>query len=490
MRSEIILRPGSILLCILACVAPASGELSLQDYQSLVKAKNYSFIGSGQQKAGAQGRRREADLVFSPTLFSSAQAESDKKTQVMPGVPNLVNYNELDTENYSVGVSQSFRTGTKAKLYYSLDHYNYHYSSQPDFAYYEGSPVLELTQPLWQNARGAADRAGEESVRAQAESDVWSAEHELRGLLAKAERAYWGLAVARELVSVRAKAQDEAQAIYDYLEKRTKMNLSDKSDLLQATASLGTARLNLRTARYDEASAERTFRACANMAADEVVPELTALDWEKVRDIPEPGGILEGRADVKAAEASARATAADARGQAEKDKPALDMKVSYALNGHDSDFRAGTADSFGWSKPTMLAGLSFSIPFDYAAAKAAGAGALKKEKAAALLYQQKLLDQESERRDLVAKLGDARERLRLSYAIEEAQRVKMEHEKSRLKEGRTTTYQVLTFEQDYTNAQYGRVSAAEEVLATMADLKLYVRSDAPGPRSATAPEKE
>ncbi|HAN03948.1 MAG TPA: TolC family protein, partial [Elusimicrobia bacterium] len=75
----------------------------------------------------------------------------------------------------------------------------------------------------------------------------------------------------------------------------------------------------------------------------------------------------------------------------------------------------------------------------------------------------------------------------LSYTIEEAQRAKLEYEKQRLKEGRTTTYQVLTFEQDYTNAQYTRVSAAAQVLSTLANLKLYVQA---GSNPAIAGSKE
>lgn len=482
MHPKINTRHASILLLLsVVCAAPTFAEMSLDEYLGRVKEKNYSYTGSGQQKAGAEGRRREAELVFSPSLFSEAQLKSDKKTQVMVGVPNASTYNELITESYSAGLSQTFRTGTRAKLYYSLDHYSYLYKAQSDTKYYEGSPVLELTQPLWQNARGAADKAGEEGTRAQAESDAWSAEHNLRSLIVKAEKTYWNLVVARELVLVRTKALEEAQAIYDYLEKRIKMNLADKSDLLQATASLETARLNLKNAGDNAAAAGRAFRAGANIAMDEYIPALIPLNWEKVRDIPEPGNNLAARADVKAAEANARAAAASARSQAEKDKPVLDIKASYALNGRDSALWTGASDSLGWNKPTASAGLSFSIPLAYGAAKEAAAGAGRKEKAADLLYKQKLLDQESDRRDLLAKLEDARERLKLSYTIEEAQRVKLEYEKSRLKEGRTTTYQVLTFEQDYTNAQYSRVSAAAEVLAIVADLKLYVRSDAPAP---------
>jgi len=477
---------AALLLISWLSAASAAETLTLTDYLGQVSANNWSYQGSQRQKAGSDARKREADLVFSPSFFTEAQIASDKKEPDM-GMAGAANYKELKSETYTAGVSQTYPTGTRAKLYYSLNHYSYLHDGSPDTRYYTASPVVELTQPLWQNYGGRADKDNEEATRAQAEADAWNAESDLRTLLVNAEKSYWDLATSRELVQVRGKAMEEAQAIYDYVSKRASMNLTDRSDALQARASLETARLNLKSATHNEAAALRAFKAYANMGEAVQVPELMQINWDKVRALPDPVWVKGNRADVKAAEAAANATAANARILAEKDKPALDLKLSYALNGRDADLSSRVSDSLNWDKPTAKAGLTFSIPFNYSASKEARAGALLKEKAAQLSYKQKLLAQASDWRDLTAKLSDARERLELSYTIEEAQRAKLEYEKQRLKEGRTTTYQVLTFEQDYTNAQYTRVSAAAQVLSTLANLKLYVQA---GSNPAIAGSKE
>jgi outer membrane protein TolC len=57
--------------------------------------------------------------------------------------------------------------------------------------------------------------------------------------------------------------------------------------------------------------------------------------------------------------------------------------------------------------------------------------------------------------------------------MESAQRAKLENERVRLRQGRATTYQVLLFEQDYSQAQVSRVMTATELLSLKTQLKLY-----------------
>lgn len=52
-------------------------------------------------------------------------------------------------------------------------------------------------------------------------------------------------------------------------------------------------------------------------------------------------------------------------------------------------------------------------------------------------------------------------------------KIKLDNERIRLRQGRATTYQVLLFEQDFSQAQAGRVLAATELIALKAQLNLY-----------------
>src|SRR5690606_21685012 len=73
-------------------------------------------------------------------------------------------------------------------------------------------------------------------------------------------------------------------------------------------------------------------------------------------------------------------------------------------------------------------------------------------------------------KDLNQTFADARARLQIAARMEEAQKKKLDHERVRHRRGRTTTYQVIQFEQEYADAQLRRVQAQGEVLSTYAQL--------------------
>ena len=61
----------------------------------------------------------------------------------------------------------------------------------------------------------------------------------------------------------------------------------------------------------------------------------------------------------------------------------------------------------------------------------------------------------------------------LSRKIEAAQKAKLENERKLLKQGRTTTYQILLFEQEYSKSMLTTIQTAYQLLSLIADKKLY-----------------
>jgi outer membrane protein TolC len=469
-----------IILCGMTIIAsgarmPARANendaINLPRYLQMVKDANFGAQGSSREKNGAELRKREADLIFAPSLFANGQISSDSSPQDLD-VGGMM-YNKLSTREYSVGVSQTYNFGLQAKLYYSLEHLHYYFPEQADTAHYDASPVIELTQSLWQNAKGRYDRSKADSTRAQAEGDKWSAENTLRNLLVNAEKAYWSLALSKELVDIREYAVDEGQAILDYEVKRARMNLADQSDMLQAKASLESKKLDLKSAKDSMSSAMRSFLSYINAQPDGADAQIEPVNWNilmhAAEDFKRPGD----RADVQQAQADAAQSVAGAQMNEETDKPVLTVSLSQTLHGQDPSLTGVFDDSLNFQKPTTTLGLKFSIPLEYSMQKEARHGAQQIAEAAELTYRQKLKDQESDWTDLVDKLRDARKRLEMAFVIENAQKEKLEYEKKRLKEGRTTTYQILSFEQDFAQSQYDRVSAAATVLELAAQVKLY-----------------
>ncbi len=71
------------------------------------------------------------------------------------------------------------------------------------------------------------------------------------------------------------------------------------------------------------------------------------------------------------------------------------------------------------------------------------------------------------------KFQQAKDRLTIYDQLEKTQKTKLEYERVRRQRGRTTTQQVLLFEQDYEQAQLGRIKTMSDILQLLAQMKTY-----------------
>jgi outer membrane protein TolC len=308
----------------------------------------------------------------------------------------------------------------------------------------------------------------------EARADGLNAEFQLRSITADAEVAYWAMVVARSAVLVQEDALKSAEGINTYTQKRKRMNLGDEADALQSVALFESRRLEFKRATDAERSAQRRFNALRNEPVNTPIAPLESINAIVTRPMVIPDG---ARADVLAAQAEAELAQANARRQAESDKPTLEAYGSYAMNGRDDDASGSLSDSYSADRPTASAGLRFAVPLDVSALRAARRGVLTQAEAAKTRVEQLKLDEQSDRADLAASLVEAQEQLRLSIDIAAAQKRKLEHERQRLRSGRTNTYQVLLFEQDYSQSELARVLAGRSLLSLLAQMRLYILSD-------------
>jgi outer membrane protein TolC len=179
------------------------------------------------------------------------------------------------------------------------------------------------------------------------------------------------------------------------------------------------------------------------------------------------------REDVKAAAEQQRAVIANTAVALERDSPTLDVFGSIALNGKDTSLGTATGQAFSFSHPTEAIGLRFSAPIDFAVLKNTRAGWSREQAGAELNYQRKIFEQDQSWQDLTQRLIQAKRRLQLARSVEMVQKNKMENERSRYKTGRTTTFQVLTFEQDFYSSQISRIRAQSDVLTLISQMKLF-----------------
>jgi len=178
-----------------------------------------------------------------------------------------------------------------------------------------------------------------------------------------------------------------------------------------------------------------------------------------------------------AAQAKAEAAKASAIVSRERNQPMLEIFGTYAFNSRESTKDDALSEGWNGDLPTKMIGLKFSSPLNFGAMGDVQEGYAKQAKAAELQYNRKKFLQEQEWRDLVLKLNETKARLAAIESLEKAQRVKLDFERQRQDRGRTTLFQVLTFETDYLASQNQRIRTLAELLQLVAQMKLYGVTD-------------
>ncbi len=483
------------LMFLLLPIAQASDFLKLEDYLAQVKHEHLGFQGSMARSQGGELRSQEGKTLLAPTAFTQIQYTQDGR--ITPG--SFIGYDHQKIKTFSFGVSQLTSFGLQAKLHYDIVSQSYirpvllfpGFDLNSSFirtssAY--ASPVLELTQSLWSNGWGSSTRATQEQIESQALASSYNARFAARSELTQAEIYYWNLALARQNVFVQTEALDRAQKIYSWSVRRVKLHLADQSDAMQAEALLQTRELDLMTAKDLARNAARSFNSLRHLDSDDVKEILATLDAQTLKSIELPTR-ASMRDDVKAAEQNTKSAIAAAKIAIEKNKPTLDVFANLTLNGQPSsslgvlngylpytDLSDAMSSSFSFNRPTAAVGLKFSLPLDLSTLSKSQKGWQQERQAAELLLDQKLFEQEQAWKELQQSLNETRKRLIISQKLEVIQESKLKNERKRLQSGRTTTYQVLLFEEDFLLSQLGRIREQAKLLTLIAQMKLFGES--------------
>lgn len=443
---------------------PTQAVLSLQKFMDQVAQGNEAYKAADMNRRAAQGYAAESSLVLAPYVFANATITSDAKPSV------FLPYQRADTNAYAVGIGQNFRNGITTKFSYS--------SMDTSFVgfrptYYEARPQIEATIPLWRNFWGRETVGQVDAGRLAALAKASAEDAQLKATMVDAEAAYWRLALAREALKVSEDSVSRAQTMFDWSTRRVKLALSDRSEGLQSTAQLKARELDLKNAADEERSARLQFNSARGVNSDKVDETLEVMNAALIAKWEMPNR-TQSRPDVEAARLKAEAAEANARMSGEKSKPTLELFGTYAFNSpQTADQSQALSDSWKRDKPTTIYGLRLNMPLDFTTMNRAQEGWAAEAAASRALVSRKMFEQERDWNDVVAHFQLAKEKIRLYEELEASQKEKLEYERSRQKQGRSTVAQVILFETDYQQTQFARIRSLAEVLNLNATMKLY-----------------
>ncbi len=219
-------------------------------------------------------------------------------------------------------------------------------------------------------------------------------------------------------------------------------------------------------------SAQLAFNILRSSTSDEVTETLAPLNTESILKIEAPKK-AEVSDDVKAAEQAERVTHSSNELSRQKAQPDLSLFGSIAYNGVDTYLKPAMSESLSTKSPMYKIGIQFSMPLFFGETSEIRSGRVKQQLAAESLTFQTKLNNAQIWDDLEKKFSEAKGRLKLADELVSIQKEKLDHEKYRFNLGRTTTFQVLTYEQDYAQSLITRLRIAQEILSTQAQMKAY-----------------
>lgn len=472
---SVFVAQGAVAQAPPATPAAAAPALSLDAYLDQVRSGNNNFVSAEKTKGAAELRKNEWKLSTTPSLFATAQYMEDKKES-----GSTLQGDKLNQTLYTLGV----RTQTSFGLEGSLK-YNYVNTALPDATatlpggiklmdtqYITTGPVLELSQSLWRNGSGREVRAAQEASKAEIKAQEFNSSFQQKQILVEAESVYWRLALARESVATTKASFERATRLRDWNAQREKYELADRADLLQADAALLSRSLELQTAQDEEKSAARAFNTLRGVATESVTEVVTVLDPTMIEKLAVPQRTGQ-REDLKAAEQRKQALEASAKLGEERNKPNVAVYGSVGLNGRDPDFDPALKEASSTGHATYVVGVKLDMPLDFGNNSRSRQGYRAQAQAADLSYQRQAFEQERLWMQLTNQFQEAVNRLQLSRKIEKLQEEKLEYERGRQKRGRTTTFQVISFEQEFANAQMARIKMQADVLNLYAQLKTF-----------------
>jgi outer membrane protein TolC len=476
---------GLVLSFWLAGSALFAQSLPLSNYLKEVKSQGADYQSAEASVEGLDKQSHQQDLVYSPVLVASYNHEDDSE------LPNGLNYPNMQTDTAGVSLTDKLPFGPTVSLGYAFTNYNATVNSQLNqivingvslasvfpTSEYQIAPVVSLSMPLFKDFLGEQTAAGVHKVQYQFEAQEKNAAFSREQLLYMAKVAYWDLALAQASLHIRQDTLDRSKEIYEWTEKRVKRNLAEPPDALQAEASVRLAELDLQMATEKEKSARLDFNRYRDQKGPEVPEQLDPLESSLTQiqvDLPDT---VNDRLDLKAVQDTVNQQKAAYDEAHANVYPDITLNASYRGNGLDPNFGPANQTAWEFNYPTWNVGAQFTLPLDVFTSTTVSEGYKRNYESAALSLKDKQLEVAQEWTQLKTQLQDVNRRLDMTAEIEDIQKTKADEEKKRLEYGRTTEFQLLSFENDYNAARLNHMAVIFEKLSILAQAQWWLATD-------------
>ncbi len=459
---------GSLLFLISNSFAKS---LSLENFLAEVRQNDPSFQAAEMQQQSSKTQVEAAELPTKIQLFSSYSILDDERPVQNPSVQGKNTQNQ----SLALGLKQQTELGLQWALSQNVSKTTI-VGAQPNFIptpdYYDVFPKLELSVNLWRNFLGDQTTAEKEALTKKLTAAQLESEIRYLSKVIEAEQVYWQAASSQELLRISRENEGRAEKLYKWSSQRRAKGLSDASDLFQADAAFKARKLETLVGEARLMEAGRRLNLLRGKVEENVSEE---MPYERVelKNLKLDAKEAKVRKDILIQRTGAEARAADARANIEKLKPTLDLSAQMSVIGRDPEFPEAQRNQHSSKNDFYQVGVVLTIPLDYGLNRRLMDAQRVDAQAATLNLKKLELDGQNSYQFTVSQLEQIRKQLELLRDLERIQRNKADEERRRYNLGRSTTYQVLTFEQDYVNIIAKRLELELQARGLLASLRLF-----------------
>lgn len=496
MRTPVLL--GVLLASGLACGAPPPPELplSLAQARALALERNVELRVEREGAAAADAGELGAKGAYDPVLRADARwrERTDPVNSVLSGAPSGELAPTSSGLGATLGLVQLLPTGGVVTLSTSA------YREKTDGVFSVLSPSwstsvgVELRQPLLRSLRTDAARLGLRVARVDRTRSAASVRRVASETIAAVERAYWSLAAARSDAEARRSAVELAERQREDVEARVEAGTLSEADVAAPLAEVERRKGELLAAREAAARAENALKSLVLAdAADPLWGTRIVISDSADVATPLPGELAADVADAgerrpEVAEAAARLEQVVAEHDAANDRvrPQLDLVAGYTGRGLAGERNPGVSPPFPAGEvtvpgaldgglgrsmgtigegrfPDASVGLAFSLPVGNRTARAQAARLRSARSQAELALLRARQQVGVEVRNAAVAVATAGQRLAAARAGSAAAETLLRAEEERFAAGLTTSFFVLTRQNDLTLARVAETQALSDL---------------------------
>ncbi len=468
MKAELFIK-FILLFGLAANQVLGADTISLKQYIDMAHAKDPSAQSADMAFEGSKLIQNSASLITGVNLIANGSYLSDGR----PTVNAAFMGDKTLNNSYAFGLQQQTSFGlmwTVSQNYSYTKINNASFLSVPE--YYDAYPKLELSIPLWRNLLGAETKANigqaedqlkvqrlnSELVRIQKESEI--------------KDAYFSLCTQQKYYEIQKDSLQRAERILTWAQSRVTRNLSDKSDLYQTQALVSSRQLELSAALVKLKETSRAFNSFLEIDSDTVTYKL-ADDEIKTSELELSKQQAKARLDLVLQKEIIKATESSYLAQKEKNKPSLNLSMQYLKQGRDTAASAAQDKIFSENKDYQLVALTFNIPLDLSNLSNSKEGYALLANSQILAEKARSKNESIQWKNAVDQAELLASQLKIVRELESIQKSKADLERSKYNNGRSTTYQVLMFEQDYVNSRNQRLNVELQTRKFITSLEMY-----------------